>query len=243
MKFKKFYYTIAALLLAFILIFFLIQKNSKEFDRNRVALVDAVKGNYIFRGNNPFLLKDGKKDFAYIELTSAFNNLLNQQGHTPLSNYYLIDISLLDLDEYREITKEKDFFANNPNLGTTINTSTLSLSLLLSEHPLYSNFVTKAVIGNYNSWITSLLNQIHEIALRKTDKPVVIYIHCDAGRDRTGLIVAGYRMLFKDTTLPTVRSQNVTEVGRNSRALYDKAIASYCLHVQQFYNKSANFCN
>jgi hypothetical protein len=237
-------FCLAILLLSsiLILVFFLIQKISKEIDHTRIVLIDVVGNNYVFRGNNPFITKNGEKIFAYDDLTSYFNSILKQQNRSPMDEYYLIDISLLDLDEYSEIKKEQQFFITNPNLGMMMHFSTLSPSLLLMEYPSYSNFVTEASIKNYNIWVTNLLEKIHYLASQKTDKPVVIYIHCDSGRDRTGLVVTGYKMLFNNINLAKAKSQNISEAGRSSRALYDRAIKSYCSYVKEFYNKPDDYC-
>ena len=103
-------------------------------------------------------------------------------------------------------------------------------------------YTIKASIKNYNIWVTNLLEKIHYLASQKTDKPVVIYIHCDSGRDRTGLVVTGYKMLFNNINLAKAKSQNISEAGRSSRALYDRAIKSYCSYVKEFYNKPDDYC-
>ena len=239
---KKIFLTAVTLLLVLVIIFFMIQKNSKNLNRDRVALVDVIGNSYIFRGNNPFVTKNGKRVFAYDELKSQFNEILQQQGYDAVQNYHLIDISLLDLDEYYTLQEEKSFFSKNPEYGgVMINISTLSPSLLF-EGFAESNFVTKHITTDYSQWVTNTLEEIHEMASRQTDKPVIIYIHCDGGRDRTGLIVAGYRMLFNNMNYAQVKLKNVNEVGRNSEALYDQAIHSYCLHIKRSYRKADDYC-
>jgi len=231
---KKLLLAILTAMLVFAITFILIQKKSKELDPSRIALIDTIEGNYIFRGNNPFITKNGEKVFAYDELTYYFNDILQKQGLSSLSNYYLIDISLLDLDEYSEITKEKNFFIQHPEYGTAINISTLSPSLLL-DGAANSNILTKTISEHYNLWITDSIKKVHNLALNKTDKTTIIYIHCDSGRDRTGLITASYKMLFNNISLANARLQNIAEAGRNSNTLYDRAMRSYCLYANKTY--------
>lgn len=224
-------------------VFFLIQKKSKDLDRSRIALIDIVGNNYIFRGNNPFTTTDGKKSFAHDELTLYFNGILLKEGRKPLGDYYFIDISLLDLDEYYIIKKEEAFFKSRSNhINMMLNISTISPSLLLKRSP-DSNMMTRYLTDNYSSWVTETLTKIHEMASRQTDKPIVIYIHCNGGRDRTGLISAGYRMLFQNTNLSEAQAKNIKEVGRNSGILYNNAIESYCLHVKESFKKSDDYCD
>ncbi len=240
---KKIFWITLITSLVFILVFFLIQKSSKELDRNRIALIDSIGNNHIFRGNNPLLTKNGKKIFAYEELTSYFNDILQQQGLEPLSDYYLIDLSLLDLDQYYEINEENKFFIEHPEYGMVINISTLSPHLLAKENSPNSNFITTALAKRYNLWINDTLEKAHNIAANKTDRPTVVYIHCDSGRDRTGLMAASYKLLFKNMNLVKVRLENIAEVGRNSRKSYNGAINSYCLYVKEGYKKSDDYCD
>lgn len=72
----------------------------------------------MFRGNNPFIIKDGKMIFAYDEITSYFNKILTKKGEKPLDDYYLIDVSLLDIDQYFVIKKKKNFL---PNIQKMVN--------------------------------------------------------------------------------------------------------------------------
>lgn len=236
-------YSTLSLVLILTLVFFLIQKKSKELNDKRISLIDIVGENYIFRGSNPLITKNRIQVFAYEELTSYLDNYLSKQGRKNLSNgYYLIDISLLDLDEYYIIEEEKRFFSQNPKKGMTKNISTLSPNLLLAGLD-DSNFIMKKFSDHYSKQVTKILNQIHDPALQQGDKPTVIYIHCDGGRDRTGLITAGYRLLFKDIGLSEARLKNVQEVGRDSESFYYRAIGSYCLYVKNNYGKPDEYCD
>lgn len=223
-------------------IFFSTQKGVKELYANRFALVDEIGNNYIFRGSMPLVLKNDELVFAREELTSFFNEILLKKNGKQLQDYYLIDVSFVDLDQYYSTKKERDFFNKHPDYGTLVNVSTISPSLLLSQIS-DSNLIINTLTKSYKIWITGTLIKLHEIASTQMDKPVVIYLHCDSGRDRTGFMTANYKLLFKNLNLREVRSQNVTEAGRKSVAIYDKMIGSYCSYVQKTYNKPADYCN
>jgi hypothetical protein len=228
------------ILLVLIATFFLIQKGVKELDERRVALIDKIGNNYVFRGNNPFVIKNGKTVFAYDEITSSFNDILQKEGHKTLGNYYLIDVSLLDLDQYQLIEKEEEFFAKHSEYGEVINFSTLSPSLLFGA---FSNFsIVNNSVNNYDLWITDTLKKIHDLASKQVDRQVVVYIHCDSGRDRTGLMITGYRLLFRNVPLKKIRMMDLKEVSRSSVASYDGAIRSYCAYVKKTYNKPDDYC-
>jgi hypothetical protein len=230
--FTKFLLIALTLILVLATVFFLIQKKPKKLDASRVALVDVVGKNYLFRGNNPFVMKDGEAVFAYDELKSHFK----KHGYKGADDFYMVSINLLDLDEYYEIKKEKNFFKEHPQKGSMKNISTISPALLFAGSTL--NFIT----DGYNEDISETLNKIHEILLKQNDKPVLIYIHCNGGRDRTGFIIAAYRLLFKNMNLQEVNSRNVKEVVRNSEGFYEEAIGSYCKYLKREQKKSDDFC-
>jgi hypothetical protein len=208
--------------------FFLCQKKPKLFDESRFALVDTIGGNYIFRGSSPFEDKDGNAVFAYEKLTTSINAILVKQGLAPLKDYHLVDYSLLDIDQYYVIQKEADFFTANPELGNHVNVSTISPRLLLTP---FDSDIASIFVDSYNASITSLVENARALAVKQTDKPVVVFIHCNAGRDRTGFVVASYRMLLKNMTLKEAVARNVAETGRNSQDFYDTAIESYCRYL------------
>jgi len=114
----KFCLWILVVSLVLIVAFLLLQKDVKILNETRVALIDKIGNNYVFRGNNPFIIKDGKMIFAYDEITSYFNKILTKKGEKPLDDYYLIDVSLLDIDQYFVIKKKKNFL---PNIQKMVN--------------------------------------------------------------------------------------------------------------------------
>jgi len=236
----KFCLWILVISLVLIAVFLLLQKDVKELDERRVALIDKIGNNYVFRGNNPFIIKDGKMIFAYDEITSYFNKILKKEGEKPLDDYYLINVSLLDVDQYFIMKKEEEFFAQHPKEGEVINFSTLSTSLLLGKFP-NSSIVNKS-LNDYNLWVSDRLKQIYELASKQTNKTVIVYIHCNSGRDRTGLIITGYRLLFNNMPLRETRMMDLKEAQRSSVASYDEAIRSYCRYVKKTYNKPDDYC-
>ncbi len=224
-------YSLLAFFVLLVIVFFLVQKTPKTLDQKRMALVDVVGKNYVFRGNNPFAIDGKETNFSYEKLSLYINDILLKKGFDKIDDYYLVDVSLLDIDEYYEIAREKSFFQSNPDLGSLLSISTVSPELLLT--PFTTNIIATKVTDDYNSWTTAFLNKIHNLLLEQKDKPIVVYIHCNSGRDRTGFIVASYRMLFKHMSLGQANQQNVTEVGRTSEGFYDHATKSYCLYVNR----------
>lgn len=227
---------LAAIVLILIAGFFLAQKKARSMEESRVALIDVVGNNYIFRGANPFEDRNGDTVFSYEKLTSEFNKTLTKTDLKPLQDYYLIDFSLLDVDQFFVLKKEQDFFNSHPERGTFQHVSTVSPRMLLT--PFDSDFAG-TVTNDYNSFVAAMLERIHNLALSQKDKKVVIYVHCNSGRDRTGFFAATYRMLYKGMTRGEAIVQNVKDAGRSSEGFYDSAIKSYCRYLVKFSGKSA----
>lgn len=235
---------VLSLILIFLILiagFFLLQKRTKILEPSRIALVDKVEKNYVFRGNNPLIRSYKTKVFAYKELKNRFNEILEKNGEEPLEDFFLIDVSLLDFNELNDIKIEKSYFEKNPDKGQFINFSTISPALLIKSSK-DSNQLSQKLLNDYNQQNTDFLNQLHEIATQKHDKPMVIYLHCNAGRDRTGFMISAYKMLFLEKNLQQVRDENVAEVGRDSKNFYKQAAESYCKHIGDVKGKAEGFC-
>lgn len=222
------------------LLFFLLQKKPKEFNANRVNLIDNFENNYLFRGSNPFQNIYGEPEFSYLQIKNAVNQNLRSQNISELEDFYLIVISLLNADHYFEIQKERDFFKKYPNIGKVENFSEISPALLAT--PFYEYKIANDITNNYHLELTKLLTHINQTLKTKSNKPIVIYVHCNAGRDRTGVISATYRLLFKNYNLQQAVNKNIEEVGRNAESLLESSIISYCFYLKNQKRIGENFC-
>ena len=239
-KIKKWSISLFFALIFLISLFFLLQKKPKEFNANRVSLIDNFEKNYFFRGSNPFKNIYGEPEFSYPEIKLAINQNLRSQNISQLEDFYLIVISLLNVDHYFAIQKERDFFKKYPNIGKVENFSEISPALLAT--PFYEYKIANDITKNYHWQLTKLLTHINQTLKTKSDKPIVIYVHCNAGRDRTGVISATYRLLFKNYSLQQAVKKNIEEVGRNSESLLESSIISYCFFLKNQKLIGENFC-
>jgi hypothetical protein len=222
------------------IIFLAIQKTPKTLDGSRIKLVDNIGQNYFFRGSNPFVDKLGEKVFSYHDLKKYINQTLEKEGKKPLQDFYLIDISLLNLDAYFQIKEEQEFFQKFPNLGEVKNYSEIAPELLLT--PFSSNPIAYKITKNYHEKLTKLLQEIRQTLEKEVDKPVVIYAHCNAGRDRTGALSASYRMLYQDMDLTQAVNKNIEEVQRSSESLLKSSVSSYCNYLQKEHKQEKKSC-
>ncbi len=239
-KLKKILLVFIIALSTFPIIFLAIQKTPKTLDGSRVKLVDNVGQNYFFRGSNPFVDKFGEKVFSYHDLKKYINQTLEKEGKNPLQDFYLVDISLLNLDAYFQIKEEQEFFQKYPNLGEVKNYSEIAPELLFT--PFSSNPVAYKITKNYHEKLTKLLQEIRQTLEKESVKPVVIYAHCNAGRDRTGALSASYRMLYQNMDLPQAINKNIEEVQRSSESLLKSSVSSYCNYLQKELKREKKSC-
>lgn len=228
---KRLFIIIILIILILLITLGLIQKNPKKLDINRIKIIDNIGSNYLLRGSNPYVNIYGKSIFSYHDLKNNINQRFNQEDKPSLSKFYLIDLNLLDIDAFFQIQEEQDFFNKNPQLGSFRNFSEISLNLLLM--PLSSNNFLNKITDNYHDKLTKVLIEVNQILANQQKNPVIIYVHCNAGRDRTGLFFASYRMLFKKNNLNEVIQKNIDEVNRNAEYLLADTIESYCYYLKR----------
>ena len=104
--------------------------------------------------------------------------------------------SLLVL-ERNDLRIERNFFENNPKLGRLVHNPLLPAAL----NPLKISDRARELL--LERWSTSpdnnflsAINQIDRMMKSKSNGHA-IYVHCEAGRDRTGAVIASYRMMFE----------------------------------------------
>ncbi|MDP0561327.1 MAG: dual specificity protein phosphatase family protein [Candidatus Endonucleobacter sp. (ex Gigantidas childressi)] len=171
-----------------------ISQTNYPFSLDTIHLVDFHRrtGNYIFRGNTP--LSNGI--FPYEKLMSAIKHIASKKLHRTIDdNHFLINISLINnIAEESHLKTEELFFKNNPDKGEFIN------------HPIYgaptspNNYPPdrRKEIENTPDIddISGLLSNIKKKLDHKKDRPQIIYIHCQSGFDRTGVVIAAYQMRY-----------------------------------------------
>jgi len=239
---KRYIWGLLSTIILLIIIFFAIQKQPKILDGNRIKIIDKIGENYLIRGSNPFSINtEGKRIFDYPSLKKYIKQSIENKGFKTPEDFYLIDISLLNLDAYFQIHQEQEFFKNHPQLGEVKNYSEISPLLLFMPLSQYRpvNHVTLSYHHNLDQLIASLHQQL---SIKNNSKPKIIYVHCNAGRDRTGVISAGYRMRYQNMNLRQALQNNIDEVGRNPESLLYDALVGYCNYLKQNFQKPDNFC-
>lgn len=63
--------------------------------------------------------------------------------------------------------------------------------------------------------------------------PLVMFVHCEAGCDRTGEFSAAYYMQYQNMTVSEAFAKDTTDCGRPPNYFSKSAIGWYCLTLQQ----------
>merc|ERR1719305_915343 len=184
--------------------------SAEDFVPGRTHLVDSFKPagapeNLFFRGNNPKV----NDSFAYSELVATMKSVAAAANHTFPTTFKLVDVSLLvglDPKESGDLKLEEDFFKANPTLGHLINWPLLTDLIgpcLVSE----SKRIKEATDGHWDlddlpAKVPVLRSILHTPGADNI--PTVLYVHCEAGVDRTGELCGSYVMEYQGQSFAEV---------------------------------------
>jgi len=175
---------------------FVVMVYSHTFNPSIVHFVDkSPSGNWLFRGNEP---KNSSNLFAIDELYTTLRAVAKAETNNSLpEDFYILDFNL-DGAEFEDTKLESEFFEKNPNIGNV--THWLTLGDVFPPE-LYTEAERKQKAMTLGSWQYDNLPK--RIALIRDylysspgPRPLVIYVHCEVGSDRTGEIIGSYYMAY-----------------------------------------------
>jgi len=150
--------------------------------------------NYLFRGNMP---KNSSNEFAYEELQQFMTAKAKLENVTLPSTYYLVDISFLVFVEEADLEIEQNFFQTYPELGEVVN---LPLMGMCNSPQGIPDRVLGPMAESLASWTWDKLPYLVTLLRTYLETPqensIVIYIHCEAGKDRTGEVSGAYYLQY-----------------------------------------------
>ncbi|WP_419533158.1 hypothetical protein [Endozoicomonas sp.] len=206
---------------------------SSEFKPERVHLVDYNEqtGNYLFRGNMPL----NSKTFAYHELMGIVNSHAIEQTGSPIPEMVrIIDISLINTinpNERRHLAKEHGFFDQNKELGEVI------------HYPVYG--IPVSVKHTHRKWrkhfakkwgkdkLESLVNNLKRRLDQDETATIILYVHCEAGFDRTGELIAAYQLRHQGKSYHQAYQNAVLVAGRQISSLSKHGLQWYAYYLKE----------
>lgn len=167
--------------------------------------VDNVGQNFLFRGGSPITADPctGDPAFDYAGLTAAIANAPNLPPTPVPSSYYLVVINLEHPNERANLTAAIAYFAYNTaqgqlHLWDTNGTPSCYFQVYHDREQLV------AKLGEWLPdpliWrVATIRNWLENPAALPTpppagNPPIVIYVHCDGGCDRTSEMIGAYRL-------------------------------------------------
>lgn len=198
-----------------------LQPNMGRFNPERTKFIDQFGDNLLYRGNMPLVRVNVPvvhKKFALDEviasmvLPSSMNAPVNPKVKAPSSlpkQYFFINFSLLTKfgRESAAYHIEEHFFNNNP-AGKLIHYELHKL--------LFKGVISRDVGRIYDEVIVELRQQL----ISTNNSPRIIYLHCKAGLDRTGTVIAGYAMRYLGYSYEEAIAININQGLRRAPDFY-----------------------
>jgi hypothetical protein len=120
-------------------------------------------------------------------------------------SYYILDISLLNVLNHGDNVIEQQYFAANPSHGRWLNWPIVGNLADASKVPKTLRRELARTLGDWQidrlvERIPTIRKFIEKNGVSPAGVPLVIYVHCEAGEDRTGEVSGSYMMLNHNWT-------------------------------------------
>lgn len=213
---------------------------------SNVHYVDSAGANFLFRGGNPV---DGDDKFNYTDLHDEIISAGNKSGVEVPRSFYLIDINLLNQvynEDMDNLLDDFEFFDAHPNLGKLIFWDTKGSDLdpgdsLVNSNASFKKFLLNNTEGWLNDNLVVRVDTLRELLTGSGSQfgikgPIVIYVHCIAGCDRTGELIGAYQMRYMNQSWQDVNSITGQYCSGSAISCNNyKAMKWYCLWSNEKY--------
>jgi len=168
------------------------------FNPDRCKLIDQTKPgalpsnhtNYLFRGDLPL---DDNGDFAWEQMNATFHDIVP----TMDQHYVMIDLSFLNKFELLDEEAEKRYFRQNPQHGEYINWPIWGNAMMPDFFDESQRTQMSIDLPNWqHDDLPSKIPELNSMLYTDYNVTTVIYIHCEAGMDRTGEISGSYYIRY-----------------------------------------------
>eukprot|EP01113_Clastostelium_recurvatum_P020432 TRINITY_DN2422_c0_g1_i1.p1 TRINITY_DN2422_c0_g1~~TRINITY_DN2422_c0_g1_i1.p1 ORF type:complete len:248 (-),score=55.75 TRINITY_DN2422_c0_g1_i1:89-787(-) len=192
-----------------------------------LRFIQQVGKNLLYRGPEP----KENNTFALKQMVAAMD-----KQHPLPSIYTILDVNLLTT-ETSDIEMEVAFFKANPKVGSILLWPTYGANTAPYS---YSTAVIKERAINISQWmkddLPTRMVTIRKLLETPVDPPLVIYMHCECGCDRTGEMSISYYMQFMNMTLAQAHKINTDIIGREMETDEKYGMEWYCFHLKYALN-------
>lgn len=202
-------------------------EQGENFNPQMLYLVDRGSNTFLFRGNMPQM----NGNFDYVDVTQSIADQLEKLGVSLSPNYKLLDLSFLNpKSESQEIAVETDWFAENPETGC------FWLNSLYGSFfdPLdFPEEIRDFIIRHHDvDGLKTFIPQVRNFLQQSCTTDFVVYMHCNAGKDRTGEAAACYLMQYKGYSYDNAVELDFKIAGRPVQNHEMNAIRWYAFYLR-----------
>jgi hypothetical protein len=209
-----------------------------QLEFSRVHFVDRIGTSWLFRGNFPTITTNGTNGttvrYADPELFEYMALRAQSEGNATLPPQGTYNFTTISFDSVLEIGTEiveMDWFAANPNYTLTF---WPLFGELLPPADVSNETRQEALANTTQFWeidqLPARIDDLHAemVAANDAGKPLVVYVHCDAGCDRTGEFSGAYYMRWLGYNVTGAYALDTYCCGRAPDWWSTCAIAWYC---------------
>lgn len=214
--------------------------STESFNPKRVHLIDyaASSNSYLFRANEPLY---SNSSFDYVGLIDTMRLVVANSSFPPLPpSVFLVDVNLLSV-ELSAIKAEEAFFLANPTLGKFVHRPIWGS---LEDPFSFPEPVRKEMAKTLPKWshddLPGLMQELRTM-LTETFKNTAIFIHCNAGEDRTGEVSGSYYITYLQDSFARALEIDNTNENRDIRCASAHELIWYCLFLH--YTNATGFPN
>lgn len=176
--------------------------------------------------------------FAFDTLVGMLEKRAVEAGVDWPKNFTLLDISLNNEFDGKDFWSEQAFWKDRSHakLGSFVHWP-LGLAGILPPKDFperVRNKLAKSFVWKIDQ-VPSRVEEIRKILTTPTETPVVIYVHCSAGCDRTGEVVGSYRTHYTapdKLNITEIYKLNCAECGRCPNYWSTTALEWFCVYQQ-----------
>lgn len=199
---------------------------STRLDPGVVRLVDRGDGSphLLLRGNLPV----GDSGFEYEFLLATLRDATLKAGAAWPERVQIVDVSLLnEIADSRDLQIERRFWREHPHLGRFV------------HHPIFGALTNPTELprpirralersGGLDR-MDELLERLRALLREPVREGVAlaVFVHCRAGRDRTGQVIASYGMRHQ--------RQSYRDAIANADRVAGRAVSRFSRHGMQWY--------
>jgi len=206
------------------------------FSIEHVNFIQSLNNNFLFRGGIP----NYNNTFQYAILVSQLQEMAKSQGYLSLpASFQLIDLNLLDPNssEITDIKIEKAYFESNPTKGKFIHYQIFGES---TDPFNYSSTEIQQKALTFAQWsadkLPTFIETIRGLVVTPSPTPLVTYVHCECGCDRTGEVSGAYYMAYMNMSLHDAHELDMKIAGREITTDNHYALNWYCFYLKYVRN-------